>query len=71
MRVVCVSDKAYLAFDDEGNPRPVAKRDRLRVSLTIGKTYEVVGERLGMYAIIDDTGGRYLYPKDRFHTLDE
>ena len=69
LKVVCVSDKAYMSLDDSGNPQRPPEGERLSVSLTIGKVYEVLGEELGMYAIIDDTGGEYLFPKDRFRVL--
>jgi hypothetical protein len=68
-RVVCIDDHAYLSADAGGNPRTPGPDERLTVSLTIGKVYEVVGERLGMYGIVDDTGGKYLFPKSRFRVL--
>ncbi len=67
--VICVSDRAYLASDAEGRPKKPSPHDRLKGSLTVGRTYQVLGERLGMYSIIDDTGERYLYPKDRFRAV--
>lgn len=64
--VICVSDRAYLSSDEDGRPKKPSPDERLTGSLTVGKTYTVLGERLGMYSIIDDTGERYLHPKDRF-----
>ena len=67
-RVVCVSDEAYVSADEEGPFRPARAGERLTV-LTVGREYEVVGEEPGMYAIIDDTGGRHLFPRDRFRIV--
>jgi hypothetical protein len=68
--VVCVSNKAYLAFDSEGTPQAPDEDNKLSTSLTVGKVYEVVGEDLGMYAIVDDTGEEYLFPKNRFRRIE-
>ncbi len=75
MKVVCIDDHCYLfpVVDENdvvigsGPPRP---DDRFVGSLTIGKVYEVIRERLGMYAIVDDTGESYLYPKSRFRVVE-
>ena len=48
--------RADLSFDEADRPCALNPNERLSCSLTIGKTYEVIGERLGMYAIVDDTG---------------
>jgi hypothetical protein len=37
--------------------------------MTIGKVYEVVRERLGTYAIVDDSGESCPYAKSRFRVL--
>ena len=66
--VVCVSDRAYLDSDEHGL-RPATGDERLTGSLTVGKTYVVLGEDLGMYALVDDTGEEYLFPKDRFQRV--
>ena len=68
-KVICVSDKAYLGFDAKGRPQAPGEHDRLSTSLTVGRVYVVVGEELGMYAIVDDTGEEYLFPKGRFQVL--
>ena len=72
-KVVCVDDHAYLHLeeDEDGVVRNVPPRpdERLSCSLTIGKIYEVASERLGMWALIDDTGEPYLFPKSRFRVL--
>jgi hypothetical protein len=69
-KVVCVDDHAYLSCDADGVPCAPPDDERLSCSLTIGKVYEVLAEDLGMYAIVDDTEGKYLFPKSRFRFLD-
>jgi hypothetical protein len=67
-RAICIDDHEYLGDVDGciGPPKPDA---RFVGSLTIGKVYEVRGEDLGMWAIEDDTGEVYLYPKTHFRLL--
>ncbi len=68
-RAVCIDDHAYLSADSKGRPRKPLPDERLHLSLTIGKVYKLRGEALGMWAILDDTGGVYLFPKSRFRLL--
>ncbi len=37
-----------------------------KTCLTVGKQYEAFGIEAGWYQIVDDTGGKYLYPKTIF-----
>lgn len=69
-RALCIDDHEYLGVDESGclgAPKPGA---RFLVSLTVGKVYEVRGECMGMWAILDDTDEVYLFPKARFRMLD-
>ena len=69
-KVVCVDDHAYIHVRDaEGNV--LNPDERLRCSLTIGKTYEVIGEDHGMWRLVDDTNDDFLFPKSRFRLIDE
>lgn len=68
-RAVCIDNLASLAADSEGKLREPGPGDRYLVSLTIGRVYEVRGKRLGMWAILDDTGDVYLFPKANFRFL--
>jgi len=70
-KVICVDDHAFI-FESRDELLAARKRrtagreargDRLSISLTVGKTYVVRRECLGMYAIRDDTNGVYLFPK--------
>lgn len=70
VKVVCVSDEAYLGSDEQGRVKAATGDERLTGSLTVGKTYLVLGEDLGMYALVDDTGEEYLFPKDRFRRVE-
>jgi hypothetical protein len=40
------------------------------VSLTNGKTYEVIGKESGWFRIVDDTGEDYLFSPDQFETIE-
>lgn len=68
-KAICVDDHAYIWVDSRGRPRKPLANERLLASLTIGKVYKLRGEDLGMWAILDDTRGVYLYPKNRFRLL--
>ena len=68
-RAVCIDNLAILGVDSEGKLTEPGPEDRYRVSLTIGRVYEIRGERLGMWAILDDTGDVYLFPKSNFRIL--
>jgi hypothetical protein len=63
LRVVCVSDRAYI--DAPG----AVPGDSLSVLLTVGKVYEVVGEQMGMYSIRANGGFVVLVPKSRFQPI--
>lgn len=75
--VICVDDHAYifesreklLAAKERRKSGREAPSDRLSISLTVWKTYTVKRERLGMYAIRDDTNGVYLFPKALFRRV--
>lgn len=76
-KVVCVDDHANMFESREGLLAARERRksgreapsDGLSISLTVGKTYTVKRERLGMYAIRDDTNGVYLFPKALFRRV--
>lgn len=77
LKVICVDDHAFifesreklLAARERRKAGREAPGDRLSISLTVGKTYTVKHERLGMYAIRDDTKGVYLFPKSMFRRV--
>jgi hypothetical protein len=75
MRVICIDDHALLGSisNDDGSftlcaPDP---NERLLISLTIGKVYEVLAEEHGMYRIVDDTDDDYLFPIEMFRVIDD
>ncbi len=41
------------------------------VSLIAGRTYRALGQNTHCYAVIDETGEDYLYPKELFVPADE
>lgn len=41
------------------------------VSLTNGKTYDVISIEMGDFRIVDDTGEDYLFSPDDFETTDD
>jgi hypothetical protein len=68
-RAVCIDNLAIFGVDSAGMLTQPGPNDRYRVSLTIGKVYEISGEDGAMWAILDDTGDVYLFPKSNFRLL--
>lgn len=67
--VVCISNRPYLASSAVGDPGAPGPEGLLEVWVTVGKSYEVSNEYMGMYAIIDDTDESCWFPKSRFRLI--
>jgi hypothetical protein len=70
--VVCVDDHAVILpplLDENGVVIGVDWSHDRCFSLTIGKVYEVIGEDMELWRLVDDSGDDYLHLKDNFRVL--
>ncbi len=67
MNAVCVDNRAFIGGDSERGVGAPKRSDR--AALTVGKTYEILGEDHGMYRVVDDSGDDFLYPKRMFRVV--
>ena len=67
---VCLSDRAYIGEGPDGCVAAPGPGDRLDLLTTIGKRYRILGERLGMYIVVNNMGTTSLHPKSYFQRLD-
>ncbi len=65
--VRCVENHPFLRETSAGLVQGI-QPGRL-VSLTVGKSYEVLSVERGWYRILDDTGEDYLFPPDLFEDV--
>lgn len=63
---VCVNDQAVVAANDRGEVVAAGPGDRHSLLLTVGKTYKILGEKLGMYIVVNNMGTTSLHPKPDF-----
>lgn len=45
--------------------------DRLNLLTTVGKRYRILGEKLGMYIVVNNMGSTSLHPKPYFQRVEE
>ena len=63
---ICLGNQAYVASDARGRAVPPGPGDTLDLLITIGKTYKILGERLGMYVVVNNMESTSLHPKGQF-----
>ncbi len=66
---VCTSDQALMA-DRNGVLVAAEPGERDSVLLTVGETYVILGERLGMYIVVNNMGSTSLHPKPYFRRVE-
>ena len=62
----CVDNKAYLSSDSRGHAVAPRAGETLSLLITVGKTYQILGEKLGMYIVVNNMGSTSLHPKGQF-----
>ena len=63
---VCLSDQAVIAMGEDGCLVAAGTEDRNSLLLTVGKTYKILGEKMGMYIVANNIGTTSLHPKAQF-----
>lgn len=68
---LCVSDRAYMAEGPDGTVVAPGPGDDLSLLTTVGKRYRILGEKLGMYIVVNNMGSTSLHPKPYFQRVEE
>lgn len=68
---ICLSNQAIIGMGEKGELVAAGPDDRNSLLLTVGRRYKILGERLGMYIVVDDTGSTSLHPKPHFRRTSE
>lgn len=67
---LCVSDRSYMAEGPDGAVVAPGPSDRLDLLTTIGRRYQILGEKLGMYVVVNNMGRTSLHPKSYFQRVE-
>lgn len=68
---LCISDRAYIAEGPDATVVAPSPGDRLGLLTTVGKHYQIIGEKLGMYVVVNNMDSTSLHPKPYFRRLEE
>lgn len=68
---LCVSDRAYMAEGPDETVVAPSHGDDLGRLTTVGERYQILGEKLGMYIVVNNMGSTSLHPKPYFQRLEE
>lgn len=68
-RVVCIDNRAFLGFDEEGNLTAPQSGETMDGLLSIGREYTLLGEEDGFFRVVADDGDDYLFPKEMFRVV--
>jgi hypothetical protein len=66
----CVGNQAYLASNSKGGAVPAGPDDTLDLLITVGRIYKILGEKFGMYIVVNNMGSTSLHPKGQFRRTD-